>query len=293
MPVARSILEHEWIFGAFLLLMWIRLTSVDSLTSADAAVFGLLLIANAAVVFATASRDTFLAWRLRLAFHPLAIGIVFVQMRSAVPAVNTWRADGLLMRLDEAILGATPSLIVQPFANLILSEFFSLCYLIFFPYLISSIVIRFFGSTLLLRKFCVGLFTVYAVAFLGYMLVPAVGPHQAIANAFTLLPTWKISELTGAVVSAGSNGVDVFPSLHCAVPLFLLAFDWRHRRRRFWLYLPWCIGIWCSTLYLRYDYFVDLVAGAALAVVAIYLAHRHPSCSQSESSQSATALTNQ
>ena len=68
--------------------------------------------------------------------------------------------------------------------------------------------------------------------------------------------------------------MDCFPSLHCAVSSYILFFDRRHRRWRFWLYLVPCVGLWVSTLYLRYHYFVDLVAGFALSAAALWFVNR-------------------
>jgi membrane-associated phospholipid phosphatase len=51
-------------------------------------------------------------------------------------------------------------------------------------------------------------------------------------------------------------------------------FDRAHKRWRFWLYLVPCAGFWVSTLYLRYHYFVDLVAGLLLSVTTFWLMGR-------------------
>jgi membrane-associated phospholipid phosphatase len=69
--------------------------------------------------------------------------------------------------------------------------------------------------------------------------------------------------------------VDVFPSVHVAASLYLLRFDWRHWRRRFWWVLAPCIVLWLSTLYLRFHYFVDLLAGAAVALVGWWIAQKY------------------
>ena len=66
----------------------------------------------------------------------------------------------------------------------------------------------------------------------------------------------------------------VFPSLHCAVTLYLLLFDRQHRPARFKLLLLPCIALWFSTLYLRYHYFIDVLCGFALSAFALWLANR-------------------
>ena len=84
------------------------------------------------------------------------------------------------------------------------------------------------------------------------------------------------TEANATLVAIGGNKVDVFPSLHCAASAFILAFDKRHSRARFWLFLVPVAGLWLSTLYLRYHYLVDLVAGFALAGVALKVTAPRP-----------------
>jgi len=55
--------------------------------------------------------------------------------------------------------------------------------------------------------------------------------------------------------------------------LLLLDNDWRECRLRFWLMLAPAIGLVISTLYLRYHYATDLLAGLAL-FVALHYANR-------------------
>ena len=65
-----------------------------------------------------------------------------------------------------------------------------------------------------------------------------------------------------------------FPSLHAAVSLVALVYAWRYAAPWFWVLLPFVLGLWVSTIYLRHHYVVDLLAGWALAPVAVWLAPR-------------------
>jgi membrane-associated phospholipid phosphatase len=73
-------------------------------------------------------------------------------------------------------------------------------------------------------------------------------------------------------LNLGSNCVDAFPSVHMAASLYLLIFDWRHRRRRFWWFLAPCLVLWFSITYLRFHYFVDEFVGIVLALACWWLA---------------------
>ncbi len=272
-----SLLPHEIFFGLFLLITWMRLGLAAGFLGGDALLYLALLTANAWVIWFCRSDGSFLRWRLGLLFYPLAMNIVYLQMKTAIPKIHPERMDALLQRLDTLGVGTNLSLRLQPWVQPGLTEFFSFCYILFFPYLLLSMIYYFCGDVALLKRFVSGLFTIYGLGFLGYSLLPAAGPYLAMADQFTKpLDGWWMTKWNAAIVSAGSNKVDVFPSLHCAVSCFLLFFDRRHRPWRFKLYLVPAAGLWVSTIYLRYHYFIDVLAGFALAAFALWLARRSP-----------------
>jgi membrane-associated phospholipid phosphatase len=267
------LLPHEILFGAFLVITWTRLVAVAGITDRDALLELLLILVGTTLIFWCRRRETPLRWRLRLLFYPVAMNTVFFQMKGAIPKISPERLDPLLQHLDAVLFGEQLCLRLQAFVHPVLTEFLSLCYVLFFPYLLFSMIYYFCGNLDLLKKFCSGLFSIYGIGFLGYSFVPAAGPYVAMGDQFDIaLNGGWITRLNDAVVRAGSNGVDVFPSLHCAISAFFLLFDRLHRPWRFKLYLVPCIGLWISTIYLRYHYAIDVVCGFALAALAVPLA---------------------
>ncbi|HVV71740.1 MAG TPA: phosphatase PAP2 family protein [Verrucomicrobiae bacterium] len=274
---AFNLLPHEVFFGLFLVITWLRLCLVEGARGADALLYLALLSLNAAAVWYARSRDTQFSWRVGLLFYPVAMNVAFMNMRAAIPKVHPVKMDTFLRSLDAHLVGTNLSLRLQPLVHPVLTEFFSACYFLFFVYLLFSLVYYFAGDLELLKRFMVGLFTIYGLGFIGYSFVPASGPCHAMAGQFNVaLDGWWITRLNNAVVLHGSNGVDVFPSLHCAISTFFLFFDRRHRPWRFKLYLLPCVGLWLSTIYLRYHYFVDVACGFALAGFGLWLAKRFP-----------------
>lgn len=143
-----------------------------------------------------------------------------------------------------------------------LTEWMSAGYLAYLVYLHLAIghglaSPRRFGRPLFLH-----LGTAYAIGLGAYLLMPAVGPWRAYPELFAEpLPDGPITWLAANVVRWGSSVYDAFPSLHVSVTLTLLACDWRHCRIRFWMVLLPACGIFGSTVYLRFHYGVDLIAG--------------------------------
>lgn len=271
-----ALLPHELCFGAFLALTWARLVAARGLTDAHSlAWLGGLIVAGGLIVWCR-REPTPLRWRLRLLYYPIAMNVFFPLLGSAMPKLHPAPEDALLQKVDAMLVGTNLSVRLEAWTQPLFTEFFSACYFLFFPFLGFSLIYYCIGDLAMLRRFCVGLFTIYGLGFIGYSLVPARGPWVAMAAQFQVpLLGWAITHANDAVVRAGSNGVDVFPSLHCAVSTYLLFFDRWYRRWRYRVYLVPCVGLWISTIYLRYHYFVDCVCGFALAAFALWLARRH------------------
>jgi membrane-associated phospholipid phosphatase len=149
----------------------------------------------------------------------------------------------------------------------------SIVYAAFIPCLLLTLVQYAAGDLRTARAFYSGLFTLYGIGYLGYTLVPAIGPYVAMADRFTVpLNGYWITELLTTLYPLGTNRCDAFPSLHVAASAYILLFDRRHRPRWYRAYLVPCILLWLSTIYLRYHYGVDVLAGFALVVVGLWVA---------------------
>jgi len=270
-----KILPHEWFFGVFLCVQWLRLALAVGPLDRDALLYFGILLANVLVITSCRQRETNVRWQIRLWFYPVAMNAVFFTMGSAVLKVSPHKFDSVLAGMDQMLFGALLSQRAQLIVTPALTEVLSFCYLLFFPYLLFSWFYYARRGLPLLRKLMVGIFTIYGLGFLGYSLVPAGGPHLSLPDDFSVpLTGWAITRFNALVVASGSNGVDVFPSLHCAISAYLLFFDRQHARWRYRFYLAPCIGLWLATVYLRYHYLTDVVVGFALAAFALWLVNR-------------------
>lgn len=229
------------------------------------------------------------SWRrLAAVCAGLAVGmnVSYQAMAGAIPAVRSVRFDAELLALDRLLLGETPAVWLELWISPQLTELMSACYLLLMPLLLVSLLRYFFRRRDLLGEFYTGLFTVYGLGFLGYLLVPATGPWLAYPELFSVkLDGGTLAALNQTMVEQGSNRVDVWPSLHVAVTLYVLGFAWRHHRLEFWILLLPVIGLWIATFYLRYHYFVDVVSGLVLAFFGLYEARRyagHPAIHSSD-----------
>jgi membrane-associated phospholipid phosphatase len=270
----RAVLPHEWVFGAYLLLTGLRLFAHGGTARAWSFLFFVVWLAGAAVFF-WAERDlTPWRWRARLLFYPAAMGVSFYAMGAAVPLLGRSGGDTLLLQWDRALLGETPASAWESWLKPWLEDWAMAGYLFFFYYLIAGPGYYCIGDVRLFRKCFVGLFTIYGLAFMGYTVLPAGGPVRWMRFATPLHGAWLL-DWTMQSVNTASNGVDAFPSVHLAAALYLLLFDWRHWRRRFWRVLGPCLLLAFSTVYLRFHYVVDLLAGVLVALAGWWTAEKY------------------
>ena len=270
-----AVLPHEWVFSAFLVATGARLLA-DSAARSWSGVFFACLAASLFMILWTERQPTASRWRARLLFYYVAMGVCFFSMAKAVPLLGTPRADALLLQWDRDLLGETPAVTLESWLHPWAENVAMAGYLFFFYYLMAGPAHYCFRDMPAFRKCIVGLFTIYGIALLSYTVFPAGGPHLYMTFR-TPLHGPLLLDSTLNVVNRGSNAVDVFPSVHVAASLYLLLFDWRHWRQRFWWVLAPCVVLWLSTLYLRFHYFVDLLAGVAVALVGWLIAQKYSS----------------
>jgi membrane-associated phospholipid phosphatase len=128
----------------------------------------------------------------------------------------------------------------------------------------------------------------FFLSYIGYAAVPAVGPRFTLHDfsaISTELPGLFLTEPIRALLNAGesipkgelSNAIrfvqrDAFPSGHTELTLIALYLASQYRlRSRYVLYLFGSL-LFVSTVYLRYHYVIDLLAGAVFMLAAIWTA---------------------
>jgi membrane-associated phospholipid phosphatase len=214
------------------------------------------------------------AIRWFLDFYPAAfIPLIF---ESLGPLISTARGnprDNLLIAADRILFGVDVTVwlerLVRPWVNDVFYLFYSSYYFI-------SLVLGFWlwaRDRATARRFIFTLAIVYYVSYAGYFTIPALGPRTALAEAQRVsIQTTPISRAINDTINRlEQTKLDVFPSGHTMVAVGVLLIAWKRARRLFWILLPIAVGLILSTVYCRYHYVVDVLAGAALAVATVPL----------------------
>jgi membrane-associated phospholipid phosphatase len=108
----------------------------------------------------------------------------------------------------------------------------------------------------------------FLVSYVGYLLVPARGPRFLLNNLQTrpLAGRWSFQILRGALDTLEGIHYDCFPSGHTEVTLLAWWSARRISKCLFWTYFAYTICMVFATVYLRYHYSIDTMAGALLAM---------------------------
>jgi len=117
----------------------------------------------------------------------------------------------------------------------------------------------------------------YYISFIGYILFPAIGPRYTLTHLYSvpLEGSFLTDVVRDGLNALENNKRDVMPSGHTQIALMVLYLAYRYERILFYTFTPLVVGLIVSTVYLRYHYVIDLIAGAG-AVIAVGM-HGHRS----------------
>ena len=214
--------------------------------------------------------------------------VVFKEVYFLIQAIYRGKSfDPLLIAIDRWILRVDPTAWLAQFSNPYFTETLQVAYSLFYIFFLII------GYELYRRQdkehFNRLRFAIahgFILSYIGYFLLPAVGPRFTLHDysqigrelpGVILTPYLRWFVDAGDSIPAGaSNAVasamaqrDAFPSGHTMMTLVLisLGFQWRTRSRFFLLAIGSLLIV--ATVYLRYHYVIDVLAGALLAVLCL------------------------
>ncbi|MDD8018668.1 MAG: phosphatase PAP2 family protein [Bacteroidota bacterium] len=215
-----------------------------------------------------------------------AILFIYTQASSLAHPLHLRDYDNVLISIDRWLFGVNPTQWISQFALPWITEILQMAYssyYLFFIVLFFELYRRkdmtafYSGSMLVVYGFY--------LSYVGYMLVPAVGPRFTLHNFLMInneLPgvfltpyLREIINIGGGVPLDAANPIafihrDAFPSGHTQLTLVAMyvAFS-NHTQSRWWLFVVGSLLI-ISTVYMRYHYVIDVAAGVAFFFLTIW-----------------------
>jgi len=200
---------------------------------------------------------------------------LFEELTGLVHIIYPSWFDAWLIRFDHALTGVYPWDWLARFANPALNDFMQFAYLTYFFALVALPAIlyaqgkdREFWTTLTSMAFAH--YTVYVIA----IWFPIQSPFHAFpALQHQILPGGPATWVINLVERYGRVHGAAFPSAHVAGAFAVLLCAWQYRRWLFWIHLPLFVLMVISTVYGRYHYVGDGLAGLLTGAAGFAAAH--------------------
>ncbi len=205
--------------------------------------------------------------------------LIYTNLHDTIGFVNPNDVHGGLVAIDQWLFGVQPCVWAERFITPGRTEFMTLLYVNFLWIAPGTpLVLLALRRWREFRAATLGVIVCFYVGYFLYVVFPAAPPRLVLLAQFTKnlygYPHFFSNLQNEALALLPIDSRAAFPSLHAAVSLVALVYAWRFVRPWFWALLPFAPGLWISTVYLRHHYVVDLLAGWALAPLAVWLAPR-------------------
>lgn len=208
-----------------------------------------------------------------LIFPIIALVLIFDSLGSLIQYINPVKYDELLINMDYMIFKVHPTVALERFISPVLTEILQFAYTsYYFLPVILGVALKIKGKEAEFDRMIFLVLLCFFLSYIGYFLVPAVGPrytmnHLQGTELHGIFLRDKIDSILNNLEGIKS---DAFPSGHTAVTLVVLYTARRFQKKIFWVFLPVVLALLVSTVYLRYHYAVDVIAGILLSALTVY-----------------------
>lgn len=235
----------------------------------------LYLIVRAAVIAGIVSLtfvqgDLPQPWQFIRDWYPLStIALFYFEMGKLTQLVFHRFFDDAIIRWEKQVFRGMPSIeLSDKFPSVLLSESLHLCY---FSYYVIAVFLAawlyFQGKTVDFQETVFAETLTFNLSLLCYPFIPAAGPRYHFDKIEGKLASGFFFRLTHAILSTGSSKGTAFPSSHVSLSVIVLLCAFRYDTTAFLILLPFCTGLTLGTVYGRFHYAIDALAGAVLAVL--------------------------
>ncbi len=220
----------------------------------------------------------------RTIINPIANMLSYEWAVMVVSVVLSRSYEIEMLKIDHWLFGGNPSEWVQALHHPWLTEYLQIAYVSYFPVLLGvaiMLVVR--GKSQVLLRYCLAMTLAILSTHLLYILVPVRSPFLLVDQQpysdwigydFPLKGVWVAEALREKLLTTTAGRYDCFPSGHTMHTMLAVYFSWYLSRPIAWIVTLLGCSIIFSTLYLRYHYGIDLIVGAPLAVLWIWVANR-------------------
>ena len=249
--------------------------------------FGIAAIVFTIAFIGNIFKNNHYARLLRIIGLAPIVFLMYENTQNYVRAFNPFDYDHVLIAWDKMIFGGDPSQLISFLRTPVLTEILQFCYFSFFflPVIHGIELYRRNKHTelsILTNQIVFG----FLFSYFLYLFMPAIGPRFTLYNIHTInqdIPGLYFTNFFREIVNSGGgapNGIphpelhvnrDCMPSGHTWLTLMNIIIAFKFRSKLRWVFLVIGGGLIFSTIYMRYHYGVDVLAGVFFALLSIYI----------------------
>lgn len=221
--------------------------------------------------------------------YPIIL-FVYKELYLMVRPIHPIDYDTLLIAIDHWMIGVNPTQWMAQFIHPFITEILQIAYTSYYL-LFVLLGVEMYRRNPVQEFDTAAFYIVYGfyLSYLGYFLLPAVGPRFTL-HEFSLLdmdmPGLLLTKAFRDFVNFAESvpvGVenpvavvqrDVFPSGHTQLSLVMVYLAFRYHLQTRWLFVVLVTLLIIGTVYLRYHYVIDLIAGAFFFLLTIWSGRR-------------------
>lgn len=262
----------EWVTGAYFLWLNMMIALFHRNLPHAARYFSIHLVLLFAIGLLSWSASHHANPVLRFARHwfPLPLFIFsFEELQGLVHLIFPGWFDGFLIQFDFNLAGVHPSVWLAQFATPALTDFMAFSYMTYFLYLVIL------PAILLVARERLAFWTVMVSAAIAHNSVYAISILFPVESPYFSLAALQTKPLSGGIFTATIGLIEhfgrvhgaAFPSAHVAGSTVAVLAARRFRPWLFWIFLPFYLSMCVATVYGRYHFVADVLAGIVVGAV--------------------------
>ncbi|MCJ7458559.1 MAG: phosphatase PAP2 family protein [candidate division Zixibacteria bacterium] len=229
-----------------------------------------------AIVYYLSSPEKKLAIFFRHWYPIFLFTFLYEETRYLVHLIFPGFFDSWINYLELAILGNYPTIFLERFSFPILNEYFLMAYFSYYFILpILGIALYFRGKLKEFDSLVLASAISFYISYLGFIFFPVEGPRCALASLHqTPIKGFIFAPLAQWVVKVAGLHGGCMPSSHVAVTMVVFVFAYKYTRRLFYFLGPLILSLFIGTIWGRFHYISDVIAGILVGIFSLYLAKR-------------------
>ena len=210
------------------------------------------------------------SWKFLHDWYPVMVFPLFYkEVEFLAAAFGNWGLTEPIRSLEANLFQGHPSLYLsERWSWVPLSEYLHFCY---FSFMVLLPVVGGYwygrGHMLAFRELLFLVGVAFYGSYLFFILFPVDSPFYLADPTEGPIADYFFYNLVHEISSRGGARGGAFPSTHVSASIIVLMVAWKRQRRLAYLLLPMVLGVIVATVYGRFHYVLDTIAGLALGVV--------------------------